>query len=71
MPGADTVNALCGNALLRELIEGNPGYQRNLRFTLLRTLPKVLTNREVIQYERLYKDMSDCTRTSSLHARTA
>ncbi len=45
-----------GNALLRELIEGNAGYQQNLRFTLLRTLPKVLTNREVIRYERLYKD---------------
>ena len=45
-----------GNALLRKLIEDNAGYRRNLRFTLLRTLPKVLTNREVIQYERLYKD---------------
>ena len=45
-----------GNALLRKLIEDNAGYRLNLRFTLLRTLPKVLTNREVIQYERLYKD---------------
>ncbi len=45
-----------GNALLRELLEGESGYERNLRFTLLRTLPTTLTDREVIQYERLYKD---------------
>ena len=45
-----------GNALLRKLVEGNPGYERNFRITILRTLPTTLTDREVIQYERLYKN---------------
>lgn len=44
-----------GNALLRRLVRGNLGYERNFRFTILRTLPTTLTDREVIQYERLYK----------------
>lgn len=45
-----------GNILMRELVESESGYERNLQFTPLRTLPTVLTDREVIEYERLYKD---------------
>jgi hypothetical protein len=44
-----------GNDQLRDLLALNPAHARNFGFTILRTLPKTLTNKEVIAYEVLYK----------------
>lgn len=45
-----------GNVRLVELLERNPDCARNFRYTLLRTLPRSLTSKEVIRYETLYKE---------------
>jgi len=45
-----------GNKLLVELLKDDPEYARNFTFTILRTLPKTLTDQEVISKENLYKD---------------
>jgi hypothetical protein len=50
---AKTIHA--GNTLLRELVRDNPAYSNNFQFTILQTLPRTLTQREVITYETLYK----------------
>lgn len=50
-----TKNGHGGNKLLKSLVKNAPSYAQNLRFTILRTLPKSLTKREVIEYESLYK----------------
>lgn len=44
------------NDQLKELLGANKDYCRNFRFTILRTLPKSLTNREIIEFENLYKE---------------
>lgn len=44
------------NDQLKELHKDNQDYCKNFRFTILRTLPKSLTNREVIEVENLYKE---------------
>jgi hypothetical protein len=44
------------NDQLIKLLEINQNYCRNFRFTILRTLPKSLTNREIIEVESLYKE---------------
>jgi hypothetical protein len=44
-----------GNKKLRELLSSGPGYARNFRFTILQTLDKSLTDREVIRFEERYK----------------
>ena len=48
-----TKNGHGGNKLLKSLVKNAPSYAQNLRFTILRTLPKSLTKREVIEYESL------------------
>lgn len=50
---AKTIHA--GNALLKELVAKDLTYAKNFQFTILQTLPKTLTQREVIAYENLYK----------------
>lgn len=45
-----------GNKLLIELLADDVEYARNFSFTVLRTLPKTLTDQEVIAKEKLYKD---------------
>ena len=40
-----------GNKLLKSLVNRAPNYKQNLRFTVLRTLSKILTKKEVIEYE--------------------
>jgi hypothetical protein len=44
-----------GTKKLRELLNSNPGYARNFNFTILQTLSKSLTNRQVIEWEEIYK----------------
>jgi hypothetical protein len=44
-----------GDRRLEELLDGQPAYERNLRYTILQTLPRTLTQNEVIAYEALYK----------------
>ena len=44
------------NDQLLDLIQSDPTYANYFRFTVLRTLPKTITNREVIEYETLYKE---------------
>ena len=45
-----------GNTQLKQLLGKDTLYAKNFNFTILRTLQKSLTNREVIQYEILYKE---------------
>ncbi len=45
-----------GNEKLIELIGSDPSYARNFQFTVLRTLPRALTAKEVIEYEQQYKE---------------
>lgn len=47
-------NGHADNAKLRELLE-NQTHERNLHFTILRTLSKTSTSKEVIECEQLYK----------------
>lgn len=44
------------NDQLKELLRDNKDYRLNFRFTILRTLPKSLTKREVIEVEKRYKE---------------
>lgn len=44
-----------GNKLLIELCARNPIAPREFKFSLLRTLSKAMTNREVVDYENFYK----------------
>lgn len=44
------------NDRLKVLLKEDKNYSRNFRFTILRTLPKSLTNKEVIEIETLYKE---------------
>jgi hypothetical protein len=44
-----------GNQKLRQLLETYPGYERNFRFSILQTLDRGLTDKEVIQYEQFFK----------------
>jgi hypothetical protein len=44
-----------GNKRLRELLNSSPGYARNFCFTVLQTLDKSLTDREVLEFEKQYK----------------
>ncbi|MGJ8562821.1 MAG: GIY-YIG nuclease family protein [Alphaproteobacteria bacterium] len=44
-----------GNAKLKSLLSVNPSRKENFSFTILRTLPTTLTQREVIAKEQLYK----------------
>ncbi|MBD3831399.1 MAG: GIY-YIG nuclease family protein [Arcobacter sp.] len=43
------------NKALIELVSNNHGYENNFNFSILRTLPKSITDKEVIQIENLYK----------------
>jgi len=45
-----------GNIQLKKLLKNKKSYFKSFRFTILRTLPKTLTSREVIEYEVIYKD---------------
>jgi len=45
-----------GNVKLKKLLESNESYVHNFQFTILQTLPKSLTNKEVIEYEVRYKE---------------
>ncbi len=44
-----------GNKKLREIIGKDPQYVNNFQFTVLRTLANTLTQKEVIEFEKLYK----------------
>lgn len=44
-----------GNALLKKILKKDRTAAKHFQFTILRTLPKTLTNKEVINYENLYK----------------
>lgn len=44
-----------GNKMLEELLQKDPKYCNNFRFTILRTLDKTITKNEVLKYESLYK----------------
>ena len=44
-----------GNHMLKCLLKDNKDYARNFRFTILRTLPRTITQREVIRFEQQYK----------------
>ena len=43
------------NALLRDLVRGQSEYERNFRFSILRTLPITMTAKEVIEIEAVSK----------------
>lgn len=45
-----------GNNELIKLLESNPSYSSNFRFSIMCTLSKSLTNKEVIEFESLYKE---------------
>jgi len=45
-----------GNSLLRELVSNSPDYAQNFKFTILDTLPKTHTQKEVIEREVLWKN---------------
>lgn len=45
-----------GNRQLVELLRDNNDYANNFQFSILQTLPRTLTQKEVIEYETLYKD---------------
>lgn len=53
---AYTLNGHGGNERLRELHSVNPYSYREFRYSVLRTLPKSLTAKEVIKYETFYKN---------------
>lgn len=44
-----------GNAQLMELLAQDEGYARYFSFTILRTLPRTMTRKEVIDHETLFK----------------
>lgn len=44
-----------GNSRMKDLLEAEPERYNNFQFTVLRTLPKSLTNAQVIAYEQIYK----------------
>ncbi|MGI2897324.1 hypothetical protein ACRTD4_24965, partial [Vibrio alginolyticus] len=44
-----------GNKLLKLICESGRDMHREFRFSILRTLPKSLTQKEVIEYENFYK----------------
>ena len=45
-----------GNSLLKELVSNSPDYAQNFKFTILDTLPKTHTQKEVIEREVLWKN---------------
>ena len=45
-----------GNTLLKQVCEKGINMHRQFRFSILRTLPKSLTKKEVIEYENFYKN---------------
>jgi hypothetical protein len=45
-----------GNELLKKILEVDSTAAKHFQFTILRTLPKTLTTKEVIRYENLYKN---------------
>ncbi|HEU0197339.1 MAG TPA: GIY-YIG nuclease family protein [Nevskiaceae bacterium] len=45
-----------GNKLLREVCAEDPDAFRGFKFSVLRTLPKSMTQREVVAYENIYKE---------------
>lgn len=45
-----------GNLLLKKILKTDSTAAKHFQFTILRTLPKTLTNKEVINYENLYKE---------------
>lgn len=44
-----------GNQMLKAICEGSNSPYREFRFSILRTLPKSLTKKEIIEYENFYK----------------
>ncbi|MBD8521272.1 hypothetical protein [Lysinibacillus fusiformis] len=42
--------------MLKKLIVNNPDYANNFNFTILQALPKTLSDLEVIEKERNYKN---------------
>jgi hypothetical protein len=45
-----------GNKLLKKICDNGSNMHREFRFSILRTLPKSLTQKEVIEYENFYKN---------------
>jgi len=45
-----------GNKQLKKLVQGNESYVHNFRYTILQTLPKTITKKEIISFESLYKN---------------
>jgi hypothetical protein len=45
-----------GNTRLRELIQRNPEYPKNFRFSVLQILPKTITRDRILQHETVYKE---------------
>ena len=45
-----------GNKLLKQICDNGNNMYREFRFSILRTLPKSLTQKEVIEYENFYKN---------------
>lgn len=62
-----TVNGHGGNERLWELHSADPHVHREFRYSVLRTLPKSLTAKEVMGYESFYKNKLG-TRAFSLNA---
>jgi hypothetical protein len=49
------LNGHGGNKLIKELLEEDPQRFKKFQYTILRTLPKALTPKEVVKVETLYK----------------
>ena len=45
-----------GNKLLKKICDNGNNMHREFRFSILRTLPKSLTQKEVVEYENFYKN---------------
>jgi len=50
------LNGHGGNVVLKRLLTMDEDYADNFQFTILRTLPSSLTPKEIIAYEKLYKE---------------
>lgn len=45
-----------GNKWLKKIIDDTPDAYRNFKYSILRTLPKSMSSKEVIEYENFYKE---------------
>lgn len=51
-----TTNGHGKNSKLKELIENDPKYAKNFKFTLLMLLPKTITQEQAVKKEKLFKE---------------